>query len=120
MDGSRSVRVVINAREFYKRADGSEFTPRLELRCEVAKSGKQSVDAILETGGVWTISETSTATYPRNTITGAVDTSTQTIESSPSYLKTKFDEGKIEKNVWRMDPDKNHLRFVTPGLIQRG
>jgi hypothetical protein len=108
MDGSRSVRIVINARESYKRSDGSEFTPRLEVRCEETKSGKRSVDAILETGGVWTETRTTRAAF----------FSTVTAERGPDSLKAKFDDEKSKENFWRMDSDNDHLRFVSP--FQRG
>jgi hypothetical protein len=112
MDGSRSVRIVTNARESYKRADGTEFTPTLEIRCEEAKSGGRSVEAILETGGVLTKTITRRDILPVGTA--------ETFESGPDVLKTKFDEGKPTKNVWRMDPDKDHVRFLTPGFSQKG
>lgn len=112
MDGSRSVRIVTKARDSYRRIDGSDFTPSLEIRCDQTKSGKRTLDVILETGGVLTNTITT-----RNPI--AIYTS-QTSEKGPDYLKTEFDDGKPTKDVWRMDPDKDHLRFVTPGFSQKG
>ena len=50
-DRSKSVQIAIKARESYKSADGSQFTPILEIRCEEAESGKRSLTSILATGG---------------------------------------------------------------------
>jgi hypothetical protein len=108
IEGSKSVRIAISAQESYKRADGSEFTPRVEIRCEATKSGRRWVEAILETGGVWL------KTYNRPTLLWG----TETRGEGPSMLETRFDEEKPTKDVWLMFPDGDHLRFVTAGLVR--
>jgi hypothetical protein len=117
MDGSKSVEIVFHAHEGYKRSDGSEFTPSLEISCKTAKSGKQSIGVSLVTGGVAT---ELTTEHPIQFLGGRDITRTVSNEAwkpSPSCrdffvsscLLAKFDEGKPIKIAAYMLADKDRI-----------
>ena len=117
LDGSKSVQIAINARESYKRADGSPFTPILEIRCEETKSGKRSLSAILATGGVQTRTVTTHDSFSSQSASsrggGATSGVAHTDEQPTHELKAKFDEGKPTSPGWNLEADQDH--FTGPG-----
>lgn len=119
-DGPKPVQIAIKAREPYKQADGSPFTPSLELRCEETNAGKRSVIAVLATGGVETAASNEIESFTdRTTRSGRKPIDNAVVNYSDERPfhnpKMKFDEGKPASSSWRLNLDKDQL--ILPGSV---
>lgn len=119
-DGSKSVQIAIKAREPYKQADGSPFTPSLEIRCEETHAGKRSVIVILATGGVETAVSNEIESFADNrTRSGRkpIDNSVVNYADERPFHdpRIKFDEGKSTLASRRLNVEKDSL--IVPGSV---
>jgi hypothetical protein len=118
-DGSKPVPITIKAREPYKQADGSAFTPSLQLRCEET-NGKRTVFAVIETGGVETAASNEIESFTdRGTKSGRKPVDNAVVNYSDERPfhdpKMKFDEGKAATAAWRLNLEKDLL--ILPGSV---
>jgi hypothetical protein len=123
-DGSKSVEISISAREPYKQADGSPFTPILEIRCVETKAAKRSLVAILTTGGFETAASNELESFTdRATRTGRkpVDNSVVNYSDERPFHdpKIKFDEGKPVLASRRLDIEKESL-YIPDTVFLKG
>ena len=119
-DGSKSVQITLKARGSYKQADGSPFTPILEIRCEETKAGKRSVTAILATAGIETAASNEIESFTdRSSRTGRKPVDNATVNYSDERPfhdpKIKFDEGKSTVASRRLNVEKDQL--IIPGNV---
>jgi hypothetical protein len=119
-DGSKSVQITLKARGSYKQADGSPFTPILEIRCEETKAGKRSVTAILATAGIETAASNEIESFTdRSSQTGRKPVDNATVNYSDERPfhdpKIKFDEGKSTVASRRLNVEKDQL--IIPGNV---
>jgi hypothetical protein len=117
-DGSKSVKIAIQAREPYKQGDGSPFTPRLELRCEETSAGKRSVIAVLATGGIEIAAsndiESLTGPVSRSGRKSVDITTVNYSDERPFHdPRMSFDDGKSTVASRRLNIDKDLL--IIPG-----
>jgi hypothetical protein len=119
-DGSKSVQIAIKAREPYKQADGSPFTPTLVIRCEETNAGKRSVTAILATAGIETAASNDIESFAgRGSRSGRkpIDNSVVNYSEERPFHdpKMKFDEGKWTLASRRLNVEKDNL--IVPGIV---
>jgi hypothetical protein len=113
-DGPKSVQITIKARGPYRQADGSPFTPSLEIRCEETKAGKRSVVASLATAGIETAASNEIESFAdRGSRTGRkpIDNSVVNYSDERPFHdpKMKFDEGKPALASRRLNVAKEDL-----------
>jgi hypothetical protein len=119
-DGSKFVHIAIKAREPYKQADGSPFTPILEIRCQETSAGKKSVLALVATGGVETAASNEIESFTdRTTRTGRKPVDNAVVNYSDEHPfhepKIKFDDGKPASASARLNVAKDNL--IVPGNV---
>jgi hypothetical protein len=127
-DGSKSVQILFHAKESYKRADGSDFTPALEIRCDEKKTGKRSLMTVLTTGGLRTVAQLERDSFasqapgksagPNTTeVVGgfAVDRSNEKPAHDP---KVTSDGGKSITADWVLYTDKDRIANLGSEFIK--
>jgi len=129
-DGSKSVQIVFHAKESYQRADGSDFTPTLKVRCDEKKTGKRSPMTVVSTGGLRTVAQLERDSFasqapgksagPNTTeVVGgfAVDRSNEKPTHDP---KVTSDSGKSITADWVLYSDKDRIANLGSELIKAG
>jgi hypothetical protein len=120
-EGSKMIHIIIKARQPYRQADGSPYTPSLEIRCEESKDGKRTVTAILETAGIETAvsNDIESIASSKTTKTGRkpIDNSVVNYSEEKPFHdpRIKFDDGKAVLASRRLNVDKDIL--IIPGSV---
>jgi len=117
-DGAKMVQITFKATAPYKQADGSPFTPSLEIRCEETKAGKRSVIAILATAGVETAASNEIESFTDKTTRSGrkpIDNAVVNYSDEKPFHtpRIKFDDGKPASVSARLNVAKDSL--IIPG-----